>query len=246
MANINIIMQKRQATNMNDVNKLNKKRDTLFHSHSENISVPARKMVYFAIKRIMDILLSFIAIIVTLPVFIIIALIIKSEDGGPVFYKVSRVGKGGNEFKMYKFRSMYVNADKLEDFLSDEEIEEYRKEFKIKNDPRITKIGKILRKTSLDEIPQIYNIFIGNMSIIGPRPVLDEETRLYGEDRDLLLSVKPGLTGYWQAYARSNCSYADGKRQSMELYYVRNISLMLDIKIFFKTISSVLTGSGAM
>ncbi|MCD7893365.1 MAG: sugar transferase [Erysipelotrichaceae bacterium] len=121
---------------------------------------------------------------------------------------------------------------------------EWDANFKLENDPRITKVGNILRKTSLDELPQILNIFLGNMSIIGPRPVIDEEVELYGKDKDKFLSVKPGLTGYWAANGRSSTTYEE--RMEMELYYVENCSIWLDIKIFFKTIISVLKREGAV
>ena len=124
-------------------------------------------------------------------------------------------------------------------------MEQYRTEFKIDNDPRITKIGNVLRKLSLDELPQLFNILKGDISIVGPRPIVEKETQIYGKDVEKLLSVKPGLTGYWQAYARNNATYESGERQKMEMYYVDNNSLWLDIKILFKTVISVLKKEGA-
>ena len=177
-------------------------------------------------------------------IYALVAVVVKFTDGGPVLYKTTRIGKGGKPFRMYKFRTMKMNADRLEDFLTPEELENYKKEYKLKKDPRITKIGKILRKTSADELPQILNVLKNDMSLIGPRPVLNEETLLYGNDRNTLLSVKPGLTGYWQAYARNDVGYADGRRQKMELYYVKNRSIRLDTKIFFATIRRVFSGKG--
>lgn len=141
---------------------------------------------------------------------------------------------------------MKLNADKLEDMLTPEQLEEYKKEFKINNDPRITKIGKFLRKTSLDELPQLFNILKGELSVIGPRPVVAEELEMYGEsERAKFLSVKPGLTGYWQAYARNNATYESGERQRMELYYVDHACIWFDIKILLKTVISVFTRNGA-
>lgn len=214
----------------------------------ENINNNANEKsggIYNIIKRLADVLISLLALVLLALPILIISVLIKAEDGGSVFYRPVRVGKGGNPFSMIKFRTMKVNAERLENYLDEEELAEYKKEFKVKNDPRLTKIGRILRKCSADEIPQIFNIIRGDMSIVGPRPVLDEETRLYGEKRDYLLSVKPGLTGYWQAYARNNVGYTDGRRQQMELTYVDNRSLWFDIKIIFMTIKRVLTGSGA-
>ena len=123
---------------------------------------------------------------------------------------------------------------------------QYQKEFKIDNDPRITKMGKFLRVTSLDELPQLWDIFVGKLSVVGPRPLVKNEIELYYSDsKELFLSCKPGLTGYWQAYARNDATYESGERQKMELYYVNNRSLWLDIKILFKTVFSVLSRKGA-
>lgn len=196
-------------------------------------------------KRVGDIIFSMLGIILTLPITIVTAIAIKLEDGGPVLYTSYRVGQFGKQFKMYKFRSMKVNADKLEDTLTSEELEEYRAEYKIRNDKRVTKVGRFIRKYSIDELPQLFNILKGELSFIGPRPVLDEETRLYGDKRELLLSVRPGLTGYWQAYGRNNVTYESGERQAMELYYIENFSWWFNVKIFFRTIKAVLTAEGA-
>lgn len=196
-------------------------------------------------KRVGDIIFSMLGIILTLPITIVTAIAIKLEDGGPVLYTSYRVGQFGKQFKMYKFRSMKVNADKLEDTLTSEELEEYRTEYKIRNDQRVTRVGRFIRKYSIDELPQLLNILKGELSFIGPRPILDEETRLYGDKRELLLSVRPGLTGYWQAYGRNNVTYESGERQAMELYYIENFSWWFNVKIFFRTIKAVLTAEGA-
>ena len=188
--------------------------------------------------------MSLFAMPAYLIIYALVAAAVKFTDGGPVLYKSVRIGKDGKPFYMYKFRTMRMSADKLEDFLSYEELEKYKKEYKLENDPRVTGIGKILRKTSADELPQILNVIKNDMSLIGPRPVLYEETLLYGKDRETLLSVKPGLTGYWQAYARNDVGYTDGRRQAMELYYIENRSLKFDTRIFFATIRRVLSGKG--
>ncbi len=204
-----------------------------------------KKPVYDFFKRFADILFSLIALIVISPILLVVALIIKCSDGGSPFYKSPRIGKGGKQIFVYKFRSMKLNADKLEEMLSEEELAQYRKEYKLDNDTRITGIGRILRKTSIDELPQLFNVLIGNMSLVGPRPVLQEETELYGEYRDVLLSVKPGITGLWQASGRNKITYADGGRQRIELKYVSKRSFWLDIKIIFMTIGAVLKMDGA-
>lgn len=204
-----------------------------------------KKPLYELGKRIFDLAVSLVAVVVLSPVLAIICLFILAEDGGPVLYRASRVGRYGKPIKVYKFRSMRKNADKLEDSLSPEELEEYRKNYKLEKDPRITKVGAFLRKTSLDELPQLFNIITGSLSLVGPRPVLQEETELYGKDRDLLLSAKPGLTGLWQAKGRSNITYEDGQRQALELEYVRTRGFMLDLKIMVWTVGAVIRMDGA-
>lgn len=201
---------------------------------------------YFYIKRLMDVVLSLIGLILLSPVFLIIAVLIKCDDGGAVFYKHTRIGYMGNKIGLYKFRSMttkYKTFDEFYQTLSDEQKKEWNENFKLENDPRITKVGKFLRKTSLDELPQMINILKGEMSIIGPRPVIEEELEQYGDNKNKFLSVVPGLTGYWAANGRSNTSYEE--RMEMELYYVDNISFLLDVKIFFRTVVSVLKKEGA-
>ena len=202
-------------------------------------------MVYLFIKRLLDICLSLGAIIVLSPVLLILTVLVIADDGGSPFYGHKRVGKNGNYVTIYKFRSMRQDAGDLAKLLTPEQLEQYRREFKIDNDPRITKIGNFIRKTSLDELPQLFNILFGSLSVVGPRPIVTEETKIYGDEIGKLLSVKPGLTGYWQAYARNNATYESGERQKMEMYYVDHASLLLDIKIVFKTFSSVLKREGA-
>lgn len=209
------------------------------------------KKLYRIIKRIIDIIGALVGCIVLLPLTLCVWIVnIISKDNGPVFYTHKRIGKNGKEFKMYKFRTMCMNAhDMVKDeetmkrYFSEEQIKEWKENFKIENDPRITKVGKFLRKTSLDEIPQVFNILKGELSIIGPRPVIDEEIEKYGKNKEKFLSVTPGLTGYWAANGRSDIEYDE--RMEMELYYVDNMSFKLDAQIFFKTIISVLKGKGA-
>lgn len=214
------------------------------------VEIPAplyqEKPVYEFFKRCFDIAAAVGLLLVGLLPLLIIALLVKANDGGPVFYKQQRVGRYGRVFELYKFRSMCQNADALHQSLSAEQLEQYKREFKLDDDPRVTRIGKILRKTSLDELPQIMNILRGELSLIGPRPLLEKELEVYGPNREQLLKVRPGLTGYWQAYARNEAGYQDGKRQAMELYYVEHRGFWLDIKIFFKTIGTVLSRKGAL
>ena len=230
----------------NNINK-NIVRDTEFEPIVKKTS-KARKTAYSIIKRTIDIIVGLIGTIALIPltVIIYIARVINHENEGPIFYKQLRIGKDGKYFEIYKYRSMIVGADKiLKTYLDEHEDakREFEENHKLDNDPRITKVGKILRKTSLDEFPQFINVLIGNMSLIGPRPIVDDEIEKYGKNRDKLLSVKPGITGYWAAYGRSNKSY--NRRIKQELYYVDNFSFKLDAKIFFKTISAVCKKEGA-
>lgn len=204
-----------------------------------------KKPCYECIKRIFDLVVSLVAVIVLSPVLLVISLAIRLEDRGPILYRAQRVGRGGKPITVYKFRSMRMHADRLEDMLTPEELEEYKKNYKLEHDPRITKVGAFLRKTSLDELPQLFNILAGTLSLVGPRPVLQEETELYGDKRDLLLSCKPGLTGLWQVRGRSNVTYENGRRQALELQYVSQRSLWLDIKILFWTVGAVVRMDGA-
>ena len=203
--------------------------------------------IYQTIKRTLDILVSIIAIVILLPVFLIFSILIILDDGGSPFYVHERIGEDGKRINVYKFRSMKSNVGKLEDLLTKEQLKQYNKEFKIDDDPRITKIGNFIRRNSIDELPQLFNILKGDMSIVGPRPLFEEEIRQNYTEAEIakLLSVKPGLTGYWQAYARNNATYETNERQNMEMYYVDNQSFLFDSKIIFKTVSAVLNKEGA-
>jgi len=203
-----------------------------------------KNTIYIKVKRIIDVIIATIGLVLLLPIFAIIALAIKIESKGPVFFKHTRVGKNGKIIKIYKFRSMVDNAEDLIKKFTPEQMKEYKEYYKLSNDPRITKVGKILRKASLDELPQLINILKGDLSIIGPRPVVEEELKKYGENAERFLSVTPGLTGNWAANGRSCISYEH--RMEMELFYVDNISLKLDLKIFFKTIEAVINRRGAV
>lgn len=199
---------------------------------------------YKIVKRTADVMLSSIAMVTLLPVFAVIALAIKLESKGPVFFKHTRIGKDGKIIKLYKFRSMVDNAEDLIKKFTPEQMKEYQENYKLKDDPRITKVGKFLRKTSLDELPQLINIIKGDLSIIGPRPVVSEELKKYGVNTEKFLSVTPGLTGYWAANGRSCINYE--QRMQMELFYIDNLSFKMDIKVFFKTIEAVAKREGAI
>jgi len=204
-----------------------------------------KKPVYDFFKRVFDIVFSLAALVALSPIFLIIAALIKLDDNGPLFYKQMRIGKKGKPFYIYKFRTMILNADKFDYLLTPEHIEQYQKEFKIDDDPRITRVGKFLREHSLDELPQFYNSLIGTMSIVGPRPVLSEETELFEPYKNILLSVRPGISGYWQVNGRNNITYKNFDRQNLELFYIVNRSMILDFKIILNTIGILIKKTGA-
>lgn len=202
--------------------------------------------IYFFIKRLIDIACSLIGCLFLLPVILLIKIIYMcSGDFNSIFYTHERIGKNEKKFKMYKFRTMYINADEmLKELLKDKRYRnEWEENFKFENDPRVTKIGGFLRKTSIDELPQIINILKNDMSLIGPRPMTRVEVDAYGKNKMKLLSVKPGLTGWWACNGRSDTTARE--RKKLELYYVDNCSLWLDIKILFKTVIVVLNRTGA-
>lgn len=200
--------------------------------------------LYSVTKKSMDLILSFIGLILLIPVFLILAILVKLDSKGPVFYAHNRKGKNRSDIKIYKFRTMYSNSDEIFESFSDEQKEEYYKNFKLDNDPRVTKVGDFLRRTSLDEIPQLINVLKGDLSLVGPRPIVEKEICKYGQYADKLFSVIPGITGYWQSHGRSDTSYEE--RIEMDMYYIDNRSILLDIKIMFKTVISVIKKEGAV
>lgn len=205
--------------------------------------IPMNSLTYRITKRIFDIAVSAIALILLSPAMLLICLLIKLDSKGPVFFVHKRHGKNGKPLYLIKFRTMCVNAQEMIASFTPEQRAEWEANFKLVDDPRITRMGKILRKTSLDELPQLINILRGDMSIVGPRPVITDELEKYGIYQDKFLSVSPGLTGYWQAYARSDCSYE--KRMEMELHYIKNANFWWDLKIIFATFWTVIKGKGA-
>ena len=214
--------------------------------NSEVGKVKSSEGILFSfLKRLFDICCSILGLILLIPSACIIKIInVIHGDFGSIVYSQTRIGKNGKTFKLYKYRSMVLNADEmLKELLKKEpyktEWEEYQK---LKDDPRITKVGKILRKTSCDELPQMISILKGDMSFIGPRPLVPGELEEHGGNTQLYNSVKPGLTGWWACNGRSNIDYKE--RLDLEYYYCKNASLKLDIKIFFETIKIVFLGKG--
>ncbi|MGN4821046.1 sugar transferase [Bacillus cereus group sp. MYBK139-2] len=204
--------------------------------------VPVRKG-YILAKRCLDFVGALCGLIFLFPVFFIVAVLIKYEDpNGPIFFKQIRMGKNGRDFYMYKFRSMVTDAEKrLEDLLDQNEVSGAM--FKMKDDPRVTKIGKFIRRTSIDELPQLINVLKGEMSLVGPRPPLPREVQEYTNYDRQRLMVKPGCTGIWQISGRSSLSFTE--MVELDIEYIINRSLMLDLKIIIKTVRVMLFDKNA-
>ena len=206
-----------------------------------------KRGIYLILKRTFDILISLIGLIFLLPVALVVKIAyMLTGDFKSIFFVQDRIGKKGKTFKFFKFRTMVPNADEvlfktLE--LDPKLMEEYTINKKLKDDPRITKAGKVIRRYSIDELPQLINIFLGDMSLIGNRPYLPREKKDMGDSFDTIVSTKPGLTGYWQVSGRSDVTFK--KRLELESYYSNNSGVRLDIKIFFKTFSAVIGTKGA-
>ena len=201
-------------------------------------------LVYNFFKRSFDIISASIGILFLLPLFIVLAILVKLDSKGPIFFSHKRIGKNGKIIGIYKFRSMVSNSEEIFKNFTEEQKKEFEKNFKLDDDPRITKIGGFLRKTSLDELPQLLNIIKGDMSVVGPIPIVRAEVEKYGVCADKLFSVKPGLTGFWQANGRSDTTYEE--RVQMDMYYIDNRSFLLDIRIILKTVISVIRKEGAV
>ena len=201
--------------------------------------------LYRIVKRTFDITLSLFCLIVLSPLFIILSILIKLTTRGPIFFIDKRYGKHRKIIGVIKFRTMYSDCRPIEEILTKQEYKEYTKSFKLENDPRTTKLGKLLRKTSLDELPQLLNILVGQMSFIGPRPIVTKEYEILWEEREEIFNVKPGLTGYWAVSGRSSIKDYH-QRVDLECYYATHRNLKLDIKIFFKTFIVVITRKGAL
>lgn len=210
------------------------------------IHLGIRKKIYFGVKRIFDLFVSVFGLVILSPIFLCVAIAIKLDSKGPVIFTQDRIGKNGKLFKFYKFRSMVVGADDILLEMLKEETEqskEYQINKKMKDDSRITKVGKFIRKTSIDELPQLINVLKGDMSLIGNRPYLPREMVDMGQYYEQVIASKPGLTGLWQTSGRSNTTFEE--RLKLESEYSEKLSLGLDIKIFFKTFSILFKQDGA-
>ena len=199
-----------------------------------------------AVKRVFEVAIAAVLLILALPLALAIAIAIVLETRGPVFFGHTRIGRNHQRFRVWKFRSMVNDADvALRKHLRDhpEQRAEWRRSHKLKQDPRVTRVGRLLRRSSLDELPQLWNVLRGDMSLIGPRPIVEEEIAKYGPNLSVYLQVQPGLTGLWQVSGRADTGYR--RRVDLDCQYIRNWSLLVDLKILLKTVRVVLCGHGA-
>ena len=209
----------------------------------ENLQI-RNSIFYLLTKRTIDFIGALVGLILLSPIMVIVAIAIKLEDPkGNIIFGHMRVGKDGKMFPCLKFRSMFSNAEEMKKNFTEEQKREYAETFKLKDDPRITKVGKFIRKTSLDELPQLFNILKGDMTIVGPRPIVTDELEFYGEYEDYYKAVKPGLTGLWQVSGRSDTTYDE--RVALDIEYVTTRNTFKDLYIIFMTVVKVLKREGA-
>jgi len=216
------------------------------YTHVHALRTPTASFRYAIVKRTVDIVACFLLLPVLAPLFLLIILLIKMDSPGPAIFSHRRILKNGGFFSMWKFRTMCVDsAEVLEDYLAKhpKAKEEWARTHKLRHDPRVTTLGRVLRRFSLDELPQIWNVFLGEMTLVGPRPIVAAEVEKYGECFSCYCRVKPGVTGLWQVSGRSELSYPE--RVALDCKYVRDWSLWMDTKILVKTISCVVNSDGA-
>lgn len=202
-------------------------------------SLDNRSLGYRLVKRAFDIVFSLCVCAIGFIPAIFLSVAVALDTGGAPIYSQVRVGKRGKLFRIYKFRSMVADSDNVEKYFSPAQLEEWRREHKVENDPRITRLGYLMRKLSIDELPQFVNVLLGQISIIGPRAITLEELKHFGKDAALLLSVEPGITGAWQSGPRNQATFESGLRQTIELNYARNASFLADLRIFFGTLDVI-------
>lgn len=219
------------------------KENTYIQPVAATVVVTPRKG-YLFIKRTFDVTVSLFALLLLSPVFLIVSLWIKLDSPGPVIHKRWCVGKNG-PYAMLKFRTMVVDANNFEKYFSEEQLQLYLQGVKIHDDPRITRAGKFLRSTSIDELPQLINVLRGEMSLIGPRPVIEREADEYGINRTKLLSCRPGITGCWQVMGRGTIPFLSEEAKELQLYYVDHESIVLDVKLLIQTVRVVFSRKGA-
>lgn len=204
-----------------------------------------KRAVYHTVKRCFDLIFSLVALCILSPLLAVVSIMVRLEDGGPVLHRRICVGKGNKTYIMYKFRTMLVDADNRLDLFSEEQLLQYMQGVKIEDDPRITKIGRFLRSTSIDELPQLFSVLKSDMSLVGPRPVIEREAAAYGTQREKLLSCKPGITGLWQVRGRGTIPYLSDEAMELQLEYVERQSILTDLQILMETVKIVLSRKGA-
>lgn len=200
--------------------------------------------MYQTVKRLFDVSTSFLLLLLLFPPFLILLIFVCFDVKGSPIYSETRAGHLGRPIRIFKIRTMFADANNVQEYLTPVQIDQWKTERKVVNDPRITRLGRLLRKTSIDELPQLINVLNGDLSLVGPRAITFSELKHFKENKRELLSVKPGITGLWQSGARNSAVYETGERQQIELSYVRNPSLLLDAKIICLTVSAVLRGTG--
>lgn len=200
---------------------------------------------YRFFKRGFDIVFSAVVVVVGFVPGVLLAIAVARDTGGSPIYVQERVGRGRKPFRLYKFRSMVADSDDLEKHLNAEQLEQWKRERKVDDDPRVTSLGRFLRRTSIDEFPQFLNSFVGQLSVVGPRAITQEELDSYTEvEQARLLSVRPGITGLWQTGPRNEYDFASGKRQQLELSYVEKASPVLDLSLVMRTLRAMADGTG--
>lgn len=198
-----------------------------------------RPLPYRVVKRLFDVVFSLCVIAVGIIPGLILSVFVAVDTKGSPIYSQERVGRGGRPFRIYKFRTMVADSDDVEKYLSEGQLEQWRRERKVDDDPRVTPLGRVLRKTSVDELPQFVNVLLNQISVIGPRVITFAELEHFGDDGDLLLSVPPGITGLWQIGDRNAATFENGTRQAIELDYARRASLGVDLRVFLGTFGAM-------
>ncbi len=213
------------------------KKDCFFAASDAN-EIPKKKQVYWFCKRCFDVVFSILLLVLTMPISLVIYISVAFTCGNPAVYVHKRIGQHGKPIHVYKFRTMVKDADHMIDSFTPEQLEEWKTYYRLEHDPRVTRIGEFLRSTKLDELPQFINVIRGELSLVGPRPITEEEWVLYGDSKEKLVSIKPGLTGYWQVYAAPNCTPEERRRMEME--YVDNANFLWDLRILLGTVGKVI------
>lgn len=211
---------------------------------AKKVPLPPKPLSYRVVKRAFDIVFSTLVIVVGFVPSLGLSVVLALGTKGSPIYTQERIGKGGKRFNIIKFRTMVVDADDLAKHLTPEQMKEWVTEHKVTEDPRVTRMGRFLRRTSIDEFPNFLNVLAGQMSVVGPRAITEKELHWFGDDLEKMLSVPAGITGWWQVSSRNEATFKSGERQKLELYYVDNACLSLDARIIFRTLGAMFEGTG--